>query len=158
MFCNSCGTYIIDENSKFCHKCGVSLNESLRIKATKCPNCNASIPYGDNIEKVSCNFCGTDFMIADEATEMNRILRAKSEAKKRDTQTQIEYEEHKTKLELEKDKVRFLTTNGLKLILIVLCIIYILYKIVMGELVGLDFIMMLIVFKVFIMPRKENKK
>lgn len=158
MFCNSCGTCIIDENAKFCHKCGAPLKESFRIKAAKCPNCNASIPYGDNIEKVSCNFCGTDFVIADEAAKMNRILRAKSDAKKRDAQTQIEYEEYKTKLELKKEKVKFFTTNGLKLILIVLCIIYILYRIATKEIIGFDFIMMLIVFKVFIMPRNENKK
>lgn len=161
MFCSNCGATICNGHSKYCSECGMPLVEekkSVKYRAMKCPNCSASVSYADNIEKVTCTFCGVDFLVDDKATEISRRLRAESEAKKRDMQTQIEYEENQTKLELEKEKVRFLTTNGLKIVLLIICVIYMLYKLIRGELVGLDLIMILIVFKVFIMPHKKSKK
>lgn len=158
MFCNGCGARIIDNNSQYCHKCGIPLTNSLKLKAIKCPNCNATMPLSNNTEKITCDFCKTDFSLDNAATEMTQILRAKSDARKRDLQMQAEYENHKLMLAFEEKKLQFFITNWWKIVVMILCVLYVVYKCINDKIVGFDFVMMIIVFKVLMIPRNKTKK
>jgi predicted RNA-binding Zn-ribbon protein involved in translation (DUF1610 family) len=60
MACPSCGNKAIDENSKFCTRCGMTF-----VKPGTCPGCGFVNP--DN-EAVFCNRCGASIRSAGTAT------------------------------------------------------------------------------------------
>jgi len=117
MFCPNCGKELPD-GAKFCMECGTPMtanrnNQSeqgqenhFNLKQMVCKHCGAMISYSDQIDHVTCNYCGATFMIDDAATETDRVLRAQSNAKKRDQEADIDYMRQQKQMELEYEEKR----------------------------------------------------
>ena len=48
----------------------------------QCENCGATIKANEDLEKIICNYCGTEIFLDDEATSISRIEKAKLKARK----------------------------------------------------------------------------
>lgn len=141
-FCGECGIYI-EENMRFCPYCGKAVKGELAeahidLKVVTCPNCQANVPYNGESDMLICKFCDTEFVIDDKATELNRILRAQSEAKKRDTDIAMEYELQQQTLELKNQAIRFALANPIFCIAIVLLLLFNFIRIIGGDFAPAD--------------------
>ena len=54
----------------------------MKIVKMKCENCGAKLEVNKELDKISCNFCGSENLIDDEATELKRVEEVKLEARK----------------------------------------------------------------------------
>ena len=65
-----------------------------------CKACGAPVPIGiDDIDHVTCPYCGTVLVLSEEAAELNRMLRVRSEARRRDQAADLEYLKKKNALD-----------------------------------------------------------
>lgn len=49
----------------------------MKLIKLKCPNCNANVEVNKDLERATCNYCGTNFIIEDEKeTNEERIIKA----------------------------------------------------------------------------------
>lgn len=159
-FCSNCGQRT-DENAKFCSNCGVPIREvnNIKLKNIKCPNCQADIHYQEDADKMTCHYCGADFVIDDEATELNRILNAKINAKQRDTQINMEYENHQHSIQSKNEIKNFIFRNPIFCLAAVFVLIYALIRIFKGDFAGIDIIFdTLILCFVYRITNKKTKK
>ncbi len=140
-FCTNCGQQI-DENVKFCSNCGASIKtiDNCIYKVIKCPNCQADVRYLDNTDKLTCGYCGADVVIDDEATALNRILMAKTNAKQRDTQINMEYEKHQQTIQAKNEIKNFVLKNPVFSLVVVFVVIFALSRILKGDFAGIDII------------------
>lgn len=157
-FCDQCGNEI-NENAKFCSACGAKVSQqnasALNLKTIKCPSCHANLEYEENAVHIKCELCGADVVIDDDATELKRILKVKSEAKERDSQIDLEYEQKKQKIKI-KD---FIIANPIFCIVAVLLAVYALIRLIKGDFAGIDIIFdALILWLVYRITNKKNKK
>lgn len=72
----------------------------MKIVKMNCPNCGATLAFGDSISNVTCEHCGQTFTIDDKASEIDRISAAQTEASRRD----VEIERKRIELQLEAEK------------------------------------------------------
>ena len=85
----------------------VSGSSQMKLIESRCPKCEAPLTFNGNLSTVTCNYCGTTFIVDDIASTTDRVLRAQSEAMARDMQTQLEYEKEHIKYDpAERDKER----------------------------------------------------
>lgn len=105
----------------------------MKIVKMKCENCGAKLEVNKELDKISCNFCGSENLIDDEATELKRVEEVKLEARKQNHEQSLKeredefYQEVKLKKEKEELEYKEKFKKGiLKKILIALIIIFIL--------------------------------
>lgn len=66
----------------------------MKLIKLKCPNCNANVEVNKDLERATCNYCGTNFIIEDEKeTKEERIIKAvrKKEEKDREYYASDDY-------------------------------------------------------------------
>lgn len=49
------------------------MNE-VKLIEVKCPNCNASLNVDENKKNVSCDYCGTNFVLDDNVVRVKHIM------------------------------------------------------------------------------------
>ena len=54
----------------------------MKLVKLKCENCGATLDANKNLEKITCNYCGAEILIDDEATKIKRVEDAKLKARK----------------------------------------------------------------------------
>lgn len=108
---------------------------------------------------MTCGYCGADFVIDDEATELNRILKAKTSAKQRDTQINMEYENHQQVIQAKNEIKDFIFRNPIFCLVAEFVLMYALIRIFKGEFAGIDIIFnALILYFVYRITNKKPKE
>ncbi len=71
----------------------------------KCENCGASLEVNKDLDKIHCNFCGSEVLIDDEATKVKRIEEAKLKARKDNHEQDIKERNNKLEQDLREKEV-----------------------------------------------------
>lgn len=54
----------------------------MKLIKIQCENCGANLEVNADLEKITCNYCGTEILLDDEVTKLKRIEEAKLKARK----------------------------------------------------------------------------
>jgi len=81
----------------------------INLIESRYPNCQAPLTFDGSLTTVTCNYCGTTFIVDDLASTTDRILRAQSDAKGRDLRAQSEARarDMQTQLEYEREHLKY---------------------------------------------------
>ena len=71
----------------------------MKLIRIKCPGCGANLEVNQELDKVMCNYCGTQVLIDDEASKIVRIEKAKLESRKNNYEQYMREKKDKNKEE-----------------------------------------------------------
>lgn len=78
----------------------------MKLIKLKCENCGATLDANENLEKITCNYCGTEILIDDEATKVKRIEDAKLKARKENHEQLLKERNDILEQEIKEKKVK----------------------------------------------------
>ena len=76
----------------------------MKLIKLKCDNCGATLKVNQELNNITCTYCGNEIMIDDEATNLDRIENVKLKIRKKTHEQNII--EQKEKYELQKQKAK----------------------------------------------------
>lgn len=92
----------------------------MKLIKLKCENCGAVLEVNEDLEKIHCNFCGTEILIDDEATNLKRIEDVKLQARKNNYEQDMKEKKDKEEFEAV-DKFKKGKLSKVLLVFAVLC-------------------------------------
>ena len=78
----------------------------MKLMKMKCENCGASLKVNANLEKITCNYCGEEILIDDEATKIKRVEEAKLKARKENHEQELKERNDLFEQELKEKKMK----------------------------------------------------
>ena len=106
----------------------------MKLIKIKCENCGSMLEFNEDLDKISCNYCGAVNIIDDEATKIKRIEEAKLKARKDNHEQDLKEKEDmlNQEIELQKKKEEIDSKDKFKkgkwpkriIIMIVICAIF----------------------------------
>jgi len=88
----------------------------MKLIKIKCENCGSTLEFNEELDKITCNYCGTVNIIDDEATKLKRIEEAKLKARKDNHEQSMKEKEDilNQEIELQKKKEELEENNKFK--------------------------------------------
>ena len=78
----------------------------MKLVKMKCENCGATLDVNKNLEKITCNYCGAEILIDDEATKVKRVEDAKLKARKDNHEQSLKERNDILEQEVKEKKVK----------------------------------------------------
>jgi len=78
----------------------------MKLIKMKCENCGATLDVNKNLEKITCNYCGAEILIDDEATKLKRVEDAKLKARKENHEQSLKERNDLLEQELKEKKIK----------------------------------------------------
>ncbi|MBR2138331.1 MAG: hypothetical protein IJ966_03420 [Bacilli bacterium] len=78
----------------------------MKLIKMKCESCGATLDVNKNLEKITCNYCGAEILIDDEATKVKRVEDAKLKARKDNHEQSLKERNDILEQEVKEKKVK----------------------------------------------------
>lgn len=78
----------------------------MKLIKMKCENCGATLDVNKNLEKITCNYCGAEILIDDDATKLKRVEEAKLKARKDNHEQGLKERNDLLEQEIKEKKVK----------------------------------------------------
>ena len=122
----------------------------MKLKIIKCPSCGGELNISEDSDKMKCSYCGTEVIIDDEATEVERIKKAEIKAKKEFDDHELENKKKNDNYNDECEYKKKKNTGKLKnwaIALTIICLLFTITSFRDGEILsGIIGIIQIVVF------------
>lgn len=78
----------------------------MKLIKMKCDSCGATLDVNKNLEKITCNYCGAEILIDDEATKVKRVEDAKLKARKDNHEQSLKERNDLLEQEVKEKKIK----------------------------------------------------